>query len=142
MNKERLLQLADHLERGQLGHKVFDFRVINSNLGINLKKDAAYKCETNGCAVGEIPIIWPNRFRFDHNGIVDVETLNSNFYAAEQWLDISGEESEFLFVHVGYGDIDEDDEDYQDGYLLPPTATKEQVAERIRTFVEKEGIYE
>lgn len=142
MNKERLLQLADHLEKGHLGHKVFDFRTINTNRNERTISERLSTCGTSGCAVGELPIVWPDRFKFDPVGIVDRETYNNNFYAAEKWFEITGKESEFLFVPVGYADIDEDDEDYVDGYLLSPEATKEQVAERIRMFVEKGGIYE
>ncbi len=51
MNKERLLALADHLERGKLGHEKFDFGCYN-NTDSNV-------CGTAGCGIGECPILFP-----------------------------------------------------------------------------------
>lgn len=54
----RLLKLAEHLERGKLGHKTFDMGTLNS--GPRDKKG----CGTSGCAIGECPIVFPKYWRF------------------------------------------------------------------------------
>ena len=65
MNKiqaNRLRKLADHLMYGQLGHKVFDFSKINwISSGQEFDKKG---CGTNGCAIGEMPIVFPRIFMF------------------------------------------------------------------------------
>lgn len=35
LGKERLLKLAQHLETGVLGHKIFDFSVLMPKKGLN-----------------------------------------------------------------------------------------------------------
>jgi len=59
MNAARLLKLADHLESGKLGHKVFDFGVVNATLYQNHPQQVPHGCGTHGCAMGELPILFP-----------------------------------------------------------------------------------
>lgn len=124
MNKERLLQLAEHLEHGKLGHKVFDFSQYNNSI--------ENTCGTMGCAIGECPIIWPNDWKFSIFGTPRMSTKPMETLAAtREWFDIDDESRLHLFtpfnqlVHI-YG-----------GESLDGEATKEQVAANIRAFVEK-----
>lgn len=55
---QRLLQLADHLENGKLGHERFDFSRYNNEPN---------KCGTAGCALGECPVLWPEQWKWDGN---------------------------------------------------------------------------
>jgi hypothetical protein len=145
MNKQRLLQIADHLESGKLLHKNFDFTVINANLfeGAKLTNvdDIAHPCGTNGCAIGELPAIWPEDWTWISNSYGKIIPRNTSEKAAlwkdvENWFDIDTAESSILF-------IPHDPNDYlpkvviagirMDG--LPSSATKEEVAANIRKFV-------
>lgn len=73
-----LRKLADHLINGQLGHEKFDFGKYNDiDLTIletremsevyesneNFLKERNY-CGTNGCAIGECPIVFPDEWCF------------------------------------------------------------------------------
>lgn len=52
--KNRLLKLAKHLRKGKLGHKKFNFEVLNR--GKNLEILSGNVCGYQGCAIGEMPI--------------------------------------------------------------------------------------
>jgi hypothetical protein len=54
---KRLIKLIRHLERGKLGHKVFDFSTWDYGPKVN-------HCRTNGCAAGELPVIFPKLWHF------------------------------------------------------------------------------
>lgn len=63
--------LATHLETGKLGHKRFNLRVFNQNFDGRLQVDPEpYTCGTNGCAIGELPIIFPQRYAFGREGVI------------------------------------------------------------------------
>jgi hypothetical protein len=57
IQQKRLLKLIRHLERGKLGHPVFDFGVWDEGKKVN-------GCRTNGCALGECPVIFPRHWKF------------------------------------------------------------------------------
>ena len=57
MKKKLLLELARHLDDGKLGHKIFDFAQYNSG--------NQAKCGTAGCAIGELPILYPDKWKFE-----------------------------------------------------------------------------
>jgi len=59
MDTARLLKLADHLESGKLGHQVFDFGVVNAMLYKKYPRQVPHGCGTHGCAIGELPILFP-----------------------------------------------------------------------------------
>lgn len=79
MNTQRLLALAEHLETGKLGHEVFDFRHVNAvpvkGQGLALlSTDGLIQatggvCGTHGCAIGELPIVFPESWYFQENGL-------------------------------------------------------------------------
>jgi hypothetical protein len=72
-----LRQLAEHLLHGKLGHEKFDFSRFN---------DAENTCGTNGCAAGELPILWPDQWGFGPNNNIILfelqEVLESKAFVA------------------------------------------------------------
>ena len=131
MNKEGLLLLADHLDYGKLGHEKFDFRQYNNVVGP--------KCGTAGCAIGECPIVWPYYWEWSNNGLPVLNgsdrvsiprNINKNgvIFHVMRWFDINLEQSNYLFVP-------DSGQCYIHGSVLPPTATRYEVAAHIRKFV-------
>jgi hypothetical protein len=126
MNKDRLLQLAQHLETGQLGHKVFDFGIYNS-------ANEPY-CGTSGCAIGECPILWPHHWCFGPCGSPILRTSTWGYDSAQdaqEWFDIGFDQRAHLFVP------EQQMTNLFGGKYLKETATKEEVAANIRAFVAK-----
>lgn len=132
IHKKRLLKLAQHLERGKLGHDKFDFNVFHK-----------VNCKTAGCAVGECPILWPRVFRFGtqlRNGIANVylkRELTANEDAAALFFGLTGEESSHLFIPTVVGDHPNQQPELFGGRVLGPHATRKQVASNIRAFLKK-----
>lgn len=123
-SNSRLLQLADHLLNGKLGHATFDFAYYNlDKSGFN--SGPTNICRTNGCAIGEMPIIWPRRFKFWSNGVIP---YREGMPTTREFLGLVNQDYEVLFMprsiptHEGFG--------------LPSWATKEEVAEQIKKFVQ------
>lgn len=125
----RLLKLANHLEKGKLGHKKFDFSIYNSN---DIDQNG---CGSSGCAIGECPVAFPKHWEFSKNGtpVLRECLFGSPCHSGETFFGINEEEYEHLFTPAGqmtrmYG-----------GKYLNPSATKIQVAKNIRAFVEKKS---
>lgn len=115
MNKERLMKIVEHLRHGKLGHKVFDFSHINVDVTDNGSITPANgHCGTNGCAMGELPIIWPDQFKFD--------IVASLTYGTKRWLELTNDEMDYLFYPCSANGL------YVD-------STKEQVADNIEQYV-------
>jgi len=71
---KRLEKLVVHMESGQLAHPTFDFNVYNRtplyNWHNRQKMSSSLlkrQCDTNGCAIGELPQIFPNAWKW-HSG--------------------------------------------------------------------------
>ena len=152
--KERLLKLAEHLESGKLKHERFDFSTISNVVN---------GCFTNGCAIGELPIVFPEAWKYLttdgeclSNGIVNVETEELFIHLTDwskvyEFFSIVKEEGNVLFCPIAsyllHRDVDiEDDSLWEEGqdYLkinnifftgLAKHATKNNVAAHIRKFV-------
>jgi len=123
MNIERLHTLYEHLKRGKLGHKKFDFGVYND--GPQDKKG----CGTAGCAIGECPMIWEEwEFR------EAVPKLRSGLFSvtesAEIWFEINYQEFKHLFLPDGQNP------NIFGGKRVYRRATRDQVADNIKTFME------
>lgn len=128
-----LAKLAKHLEAGKLGHKVFNFNFFNANAdGFEVRG----KCGTMGCAAGELPIIFPRKWKFDeHSGLPVLRNgdYQSPSISGEDFFEISGDEFDHLFQpgrqspHL-YG-----------GKYLRGFATRKQVAANIWAFLTKKG---
>jgi len=123
--QNRLKKLADHLMTGKLGHKKFDFVVFNTSYG---NGDIANKCGTNGCAIGECPIIFKS-WKFDDEGDPCFKGFSSAMRSAKEFFDINFPESEHLFLpRRQHADI-------YGGKFLEATATRKQVARNIYAFI-------
>lgn len=132
MNKERLLKLADHLEHGKLGHKVFDFTKLNYN---DISDEN--RCGTNGCAIGECPIVFPEFWQFSKEYaysplLKSDHHFGDSFSCATEFFEISFYDADYLFIPSE--DDDETNPEDSDGFLNAKS-TKEEVAARIREFV-------
>lgn len=130
MNIERLEKIATHLETGKLGHATFDFMVINSALDT---------CGTNGCAIGEFPIIFKNDWRFKH-GVVELisaprrmsECPKQSTNTVAMYLDLTRLDVRFLFFpRVAQLYFVE-----RNDMLLSWDSTRYRVATRIRRFID------
>lgn len=135
IHKKRLLKLADHLEKGKLGHKKFDFSVVNADTaGNELAKNG---CGFAGCAIGECPIAFPREWCFTKGAALlrgrkaarsGLGNRLQAFSSAEDFFGLTKVESYHLFspgrqFHGSYLGID---------------ATPKQVARNIRAFVKRE----
>lgn len=164
MNKERLIALAEHLEVGQLIHKVFDFNKLNTG------STRENPCGSNGCAIGELPAIDNNWYFLDaefnyieyypacknlplkrssegHASYI----LNPSFEHAAIYFELTMKEIDTLFAPSEFeNERDREHEDnsdssshYEDSiylngnrlYKLFGDATREEVAAHIREFV-------
>lgn len=134
--RERLLILAEHLEKGKLGHDQFSLMVF----------DRITPCGTAGCAIGECPTIWPDHWDMWHSRPIlkDSEDAVGGFDAAMLFFDIPANAVEVLF-DLAYESKQAADEDM---YYEPPPAflgveqlngdaTKEEVAANIRLFCDR-----
>ena len=137
MNAARLLKLAEHLETGKLGHKKFNFRHFSQGD----RQEKRNMCGTSGCAIGECPVVWPTKWAYG-----PVRNSRHNYYpklkakrykydgvleCAEHFFDLNCSEATALFVSSNAI--------YVGGFYLEealPTATRHEVAARIRKFVE------
>lgn len=81
MNKERLLKLATHLRQEKLPIK-WDFcSTLN-------------RCGTAGCALGNLPFVWPEQFPLQKVADSNVWDL---FNMVESWFGLDEDESDALF---------------------------------------------
>lgn len=143
---ERLIQLADHLEKGRMGHREFDFTHIN----LGFPYGQRHTCGTSGCAIGEMPIVWPDVWEFVDAGIPTVNMkgqITSNWRDnVEAWFGIDRAQCNLLFMPDDHYLNDFNDENDYSGdndairerhgaIPLPAYAGKEDVIANIRNFV-------
>lgn len=139
IHKQRLLKIAEHLESKNLAHKYFDFDVYNNdnseeqNLDIN--------CGTHGCAIGELPAVFPNIFKHVRNEIparVDLELSGETKRRKdiEKFLGLNIDEYEMLFIPNRSSLIENFNNHYNSELIvLTSSATPEEVALNIYTFI-------
>lgn len=139
MNRERLLKLADHLEKGKLFHDMFNFGLYSTAHETNPIIPAAVggvtTCGTMGCALGECPTVFPDDWVLVRGYPNLISEVLEGYAAAPrssaaQFFDIDQEEVDHLFYPTmqqcgKYG-----------GKKLCMYASKEEVAANIRAFVE------
>lgn len=140
MNKERLLRLADFLEK-EVPQQRFDMRYIFTNDVYSLE-DLQHKCGTAACAMGWACVV-PE---FERDGLSFKRGYYAgrvhygeytDFSAISEFFDISSEHSRHLFEVV------EVDEDGKEVYINDEewinaerdNETPHDVAARIRAFV-------
>jgi hypothetical protein len=135
MNLERLTKIADHLEHGNLGHQVFDFENYNDSPDSN---EAPVGCGTNGCALGEFPIIFPNEWEFigRHINLKQQDRHTPTAIQAAAFLNLESVEVHALFYPTGYPKphiyMEINGIEF---YQLPYNATRYDVAANIRKFI-------
>ncbi len=126
VHKQRLLKLADHLLNGKLGHEKFNINCWN--VGIFDDKG----CGTAGCAIGECPIVFPESWEF--NPITSYPVLIGMsigiLHSIHSFFGLSRNEKNHLFHARGQKP------DIYGGSILSENATKEEVANNIKIFVE------
>ena len=138
MNKiqiRRLTKLRDHLLRGKLAHKRFDFSCFNSNVlqgEFSVTPDLIVvhnnKCGTNGCAIGELPLLFPRSFKWK-----DMEDQSESvFKKVVKFFGITDHESEHLFIPY------EQCTDLYGGTVLGDNASRTHVAKNITVFLRLE----
>lgn len=120
---DRLAKLAEHLEKGQLGHVRFDFSTINDT--------ESPHCGTAGCALGELPIVWPNLWSWNYAGLPTLKDVGESIFSgARIFFGLSSVETFHLFYP------DEQLTDVYGGKDLDDNATRYEVAANIRAFIE------
>lgn len=131
MRADRLLKLAEHLETGKLFHETFDFSILSSRC---LGMQEPQQCGSVGCAMGEMPYVFPDLCKYDNYGLtpVDIERPPGHTYLCVQEIfDISKDAVRWLFEPIY---LISTETRYGIRRLLPH-ATKNQVAENIRLFI-------
>lgn len=136
--KKRLLKLAEHLERGKLEHKKFDFAAINVDKDDNIL--VVNGCGFAGCAIGECPAAFPRQWHWSAGGAMlrarsgsSLRGANTEigFASAEQFFGLNDLESAHLFapqcqITSSYG-----------GRELGGGASAKSVAKNIRAFIKR-----
>ncbi len=127
MKANRLLKLADHLERGKLGHKVFFFGAYNAE-GTKAENQPVFKkkCGTLGCAIGECPFAFPRNWKFNDFGYPVISSTADEESSGMQFFGINSRDYAHLFIPG-----------LQYDKKLRDTATRKQVAAHIRKFVKE-----
>lgn len=123
MKKKLLLKLARHLEDGKLGHKEFDFSQYNNSKN---------GCGTIGCAIGELPILFPKKWDFkgyEGEPMLKMSSLEDTKEDAMKFFDLGYDEVNHLFFP------DRQDTTTYGGFELGDDATRYQVASNIRDFI-------
>jgi hypothetical protein len=119
-NKNRLLELATHLESGQLG-ATFNFGVFYQPL----------PCGAMACALGECLTVWPYQWGLNGNlPTLKGTRLLSPLQAAREWFELDIEQARYLFLPS--------DPATGNNSGMPATATRERVARHIRNFAEQQ----
>lgn len=136
VGRTRLMALADHLRNGELGHEQFDFSCYN----LEGKGECAESidCGTNGCAMGELPIIFPEYWRFRYNSVILLENPRLNHLrAAEAFFGLVPASSEYEIWDTDYGAlfIPKSKRIPWAPTMLDYHAGKEEVADGIETYV-------
>jgi hypothetical protein len=144
----RLRKIIKHLRQGKLGHKTFDFSLINSTpLSLVMEGEPNYDdrgCGTNGCAIGELPFIFPRdwTYRRGPTGFWSAPVRTGDQHrlpfrprldeSIARFLGITEYQVGTLFYPAGYRSAD-----YECGIecQLPETATRKQVARNIEKFL-------
>jgi hypothetical protein len=154
--KDRLLKLAEHLERGKKLHKKFDFAYLTASPNPNYSSEAwnawyntvdelgnrdyakepqqfftlkPYHCGTAGCALGEMPVV-SRKWNFSKDSEPHLKgSRRGAFDSAESWFGITEDESSHLF------EPDNQNPELFGGCRVGEKATAKQIAKNIRAFV-------
>jgi len=89
MNTDKLFELADHLESGNLGHKHFHLTTFHTE-----DENGDPDC---GCALGECPFVWPDDWYFNMDNKPVKYPYDIAFQSAIKWFDINASQYDHLF---------------------------------------------
>jgi hypothetical protein len=98
MNRDRLLQLADHL----------DYNVNDTNWDYST---LISPCGTAGCALGHCPEIWPDYWQLHLNSYSAYQLAGSHFsieISASKFFNISMEDVDMLFFQGSHMRLSKD----------------------------------
>lgn len=134
---KRLLKIAKHLRSGKLAHKKFNFATYNTTYWGETPNPLYSKrgCGTSGCAIGELPAIWPNSFKWKEFGVLSTRKNVGTKEDASRFLGLTSRQYDFLFVPR---DSDVCITDYNT--RLDSKATAEQVAAHIEKFCKEQSL--
>jgi hypothetical protein len=122
VHKNRLLKLAEHLEIGKRGHKSFRFSLLTNSTGNT--------CGTAGCAMGELPVLFPRIWKFT-DSVIRLKKNTTAFYSTDvqAFFGLDNSEENHLF----YPGLQRPSE--YGGRVLGEKARPVSVAKNIRDFV-------
>lgn len=132
-NIERLEMLLKHMESEPLSVDRFDFSTFRSYDRSYDQDDSESVCGTAGCMGGELPIVFPESWEIQRNCVFrtgDIDYGLSPMDQIKRFFNLTESEAYHLFMP-----------DYQapelyGGVLLHNHATKEEVTENLRIFIE------
>ncbi len=142
--------LIDHLENGKLGHNTFDFSAFNKFVKwdddeLELIDDDSqfeenyYSCGTNGCAMGELPILFPDKWLFVKDEVLLIRKTITSLKSANK---ISSYDDATLFFQIPISDVYSmfhpywyDTLSYQDK-PMSKDSTKKEVIENMKKYIE------
>lgn len=127
-----LRQLAAHIVSDKRGHENFDYGVYNSFLSDDMPTiRTGNKCGTNGCAIGELPILFPKDFVFNGTDIRDKKIFSKSTRAAAiLFFGICNLTYEYLFIPSNYAGSDLNP--------LSDQASAEEVSQHIIDWCDRE----
>lgn len=157
---DRLKKLAKHLKTGKLAHVKFDFSLVHRN-GDKLtpKQKKLGFCGTAGCAVGELPAVFPRTWSYkkasedvdfkqepvvSYKGDVKSCFINGgteesriDWNAVQTFFGINENEKDHLFIPGGQEDCWMSPEASHS--ILHSNASRKEVAENIEWFIKNNG---
>lgn len=124
IGRERLQKLEDHLREGKLFHKEFDITLWNDT--------TSAMCGTSGCAIGELPELFPDKWGWRHDGMPFLKSSRFNTVGinGSKFFNLEPDEFDHLFVSHSQ------DVNSFGGEMLRRNATPLDVANNIHEFLE------
>lgn len=130
----RLKQLVKHLRQpqGLLAHRVFNFCVYNRGF-----IDHNTGCGTHGCAMGECPAIWPERWKWEGSSVCYRRKPRGVGPKFRAWSPVESGMHFFGISEKLYNLLFVPKWNEQGVGQLPEVATKEEVADNIEKYVNR-----
>jgi hypothetical protein len=131
---DRLQKLVDHLRSGELIHK-FDFSVLNFNPDgwdgvyntVVFKGREVKNCGKLGCAMGELPAVFPRHFYFNEEGCLC--SADGSSYPVKDFFGLSYDGQHHLFEPGSQCE--------ELSKTIPKTAGVKRVTNHIERFIQQ-----